>query len=74
MTIKVTVKGVGDTAALQAARPDLKVATAAIVAGHPNEAALATYLNLAQLAQTYGQLNDFVGQANFLGATKHWRP
>ncbi len=74
MTSKVNVTGVASVATLQAARPDLKVATPSIPAGHPNEAALASALNAAQSAQTYGQQNDHLALAAFLGATKGWRP
>lgn len=74
MTIKVQVKGVSDVSTLQAARPDLKIATPSIPAGHPNEAGLASALNAAQSAQTYAQQNDHLALANFLGATKSWRP
>ncbi len=74
MGISVQVRGVGDVASLQSARPDLKVATPSIQAGHPNEAALAAHLNLAQQALSYGQMHDAVAQANFLGSVKGWRP
>lgn len=74
MSAPVQVKGVGDIATLQAARPDLKITTPVIPAGHPNEAPLAVALNAAQSALTYAQRNDHLALANFLGATKTWRP
>ena len=74
MSAKVKVVTVADVATLQAARADLPVATPLIPAGHPNEALMAVHLNLAQDALSRGQALDAVGYANFLSATKNWRP
>jgi hypothetical protein len=74
MPVLVNVRKVADVAALQAARPDLKVATPSIAAGHPNEAPMAAQLTLAQSALTSAMQSEAISQGNFLGGVKGWRP
>jgi hypothetical protein len=68
------IKSIADVPALQASRPDLKLATPVIAVGHPNEAKFVAHVNLALQALTPAQSADAIAEANFVGSVKTWRP
>jgi len=68
------IKSLADVAGLQSARPDLKLATPVIQTGHVNEAKFVAHVNLALSALTRAQSADAIGEANFVGSVKTWRP
>jgi len=68
------ITGVIGAAAVQAARPDLKLAVPVIPPGHPNEARYVQAVNAALSAPTIAMQNEAVILANAIGTNLNWKP